>query len=111
MAFVDWCFIRFKLGACDECGRTVREKLWGNAERVVKYLLPNGHREAQGVVLREYQRRSRQDLKVNLAGKNVWSDFASGDSGDLLDLWVLVRNCSLHEAMREAKGNAGSEGQ
>ncbi len=22
------------------------EKLWGNAERVVKYLLPNGHREA-----------------------------------------------------------------
>jgi hypothetical protein len=34
-----------------------------------------------------------KSLKINLGGKKAWSDFASGDSGDLLDLWVLVRNC------------------
>ncbi|CVA06743.1 toprim domain-containing protein [Serratia marcescens] len=83
------------------------EKLWGNAERVVKYLLPNGHREAHEWCCGSINGEAGKSLKVNLAGKNVWSDFASGDSGDLLDLWVLVRNCSLHEAMREAKEMLG----
>ena len=48
--------------------RTVRKALWGNAERVVKYLLPNGHRELM-VVLREYQRRSQQNLKGQSGGQ------------------------------------------
>lgn len=78
-------------------------KLWDNVDRVVKYLLPNGHQEAHEWCCGSIGGEAGKSLKVNLAGKNKWTDFASGDSGDLLDLWVLVRNCQLHEAMREAK--------
>lgn len=79
------------------------EKLWENAERVVKYLLPKGHLESREWVVGSVNGEAGKSLKVNLAGKKVWSDFASGETGDLLDLWVLVRNCQLHDAMREAK--------
>ncbi|WP_210496317.1 toprim domain-containing protein [Pantoea ananatis] len=79
------------------------EKLWGNVDRVVKYLLPNGHKESNEWCVGNVNGDEGKSLKVNLAGKKTWADFASGDSGDLLDLWVLVRNCALHEAMREAK--------
>ncbi|KAA5935352.1 AAA family ATPase [Pantoea sp. Bo_2] len=79
------------------------EKLWNSADRVAKYLLPNGHREANEWCVGSVSGEEGKSLKINLAGKKTWADFASGDSGDLLDLWVLVRNCGLHEAMREAK--------
>ena len=79
------------------------EKLWDNAERVAKYLLPRGHLEGKEWCAGNTNGDSGKSLKINLSGKKAWSDFASGDSGDLLDLWVLVRNCQLHDAMREAK--------
>jgi hypothetical protein len=79
------------------------EKLWDNAERVAKYLLPRGHLEGKEWCAGNTNGDSGKSLKINLGGKKAWSDFASGDSGDLLDLWVLVRNCQLHDAMREAK--------
>ncbi|EHD9189868.1 toprim domain-containing protein [Salmonella enterica] len=79
------------------------EKLWDNAERVSKFLLPKGHQEGHYWCAGSINGESGKSLKINLNGKKVWSDFASGDGGDLLDLWVLVRNCQLHNAMREAK--------
>ncbi|WP_158784631.1 toprim domain-containing protein [Pantoea sp. BAV 3049] len=78
-------------------------KLWDQADRVARYLLPNGHKEANEWCVGSVDGEAGKSLKVNLAGKKTWADFASGDSGDLLDLWVLVRNCPLHDAMREAK--------
>jgi twinkle protein len=79
------------------------EKLWDNAERVAKYLLPKGHLEGREWCAGSVDGEAGKSLKINLGGKKNWADFASGDSGDLLDLWVLVRNCQLHDAMREAK--------
>lgn len=79
------------------------EKLWDNAERVAKFLLPKGHLEGKEWCAGNTNGDSGKSLKVNIGGKKSWADFASGDSGDLLDLWVLVRNCQLHDAMREAK--------
>lgn len=79
------------------------EKLWDNAERVAKYLLPRGHLEGKEWCAGNTNGDAGKSLKINLGGKKTWADFASGDSGDLLDLWVLVRNCQLHDAMREAK--------
>lgn len=75
-------------------------KLWDQADRVARYLLPNGHKEANEWCVGSVDGEAGKSLKVNLAGKKTWADFASGD---LLDLWVLVRGCQLHEAMREAK--------
>ncbi|WP_347254366.1 toprim domain-containing protein [Leminorella grimontii] len=79
------------------------EKLWDNVERVSKFLLPKGHKEGHEWCAGSVNGEAGKSLKINMSGKKAWSDFASGDSGDLLDLWVLVRNCQLHEAMREAK--------
>lgn len=77
--------------------------LWNQVERVAKYLLPNGKRESHEWVAGSINGESGKSLKINLAGKKVWSDFAEGTAGDLLDLWVAVRDCGLHQAMTEAK--------
>ena len=77
--------------------------LWNQVERVAKYLLPNGKREGHEWVAGSINGESGKSLKVNLSGKKVWSDFAEGTTGDLLDLWVAVRDCGLHQAMTEAK--------
>lgn len=79
------------------------DQLWNQVERVAKYLLPNGKRESHEWVAGSINGESGKSLKVNLAGKKVWSDFAEGTTGDLLDLWVAVRDCGLHQAMTEAK--------
>ncbi|EAA9934055.1 bifunctional DNA primase/helicase [Salmonella enterica subsp. salamae] len=79
------------------------EKLWDQVEKVAKFLLPKGHLEGHEWCASSVNGEVGKSLKINLNGKKVWSDFASGDGGDLLDLWVLVRNCQLHDAMREAK--------
>ncbi|MBE8596829.1 toprim domain-containing protein [Xenorhabdus sp. BG5] len=79
------------------------DRLWSDVERVAKYLLPNGKRESHEWVAGSVNGESGKSLKVNLTGKKVWSDFAEGIGGDLLDLWVQVRDCSLHQAMTEAK--------
>ncbi|WP_420855270.1 hypothetical protein [Xenorhabdus hominickii] len=79
------------------------DRLWSDVERVAKYLLPNGKRESHEWVAGSVDGETGKSLKVNLAGKRVWSDFAEGTGGDLLDLWVQVRDCSLHQAMTEAK--------
>ncbi|POU43922.1 bifunctional DNA primase/helicase [Pantoea sp. PSNIH4] len=77
--------------------------LWNQVDRVARYLLPNGKKEAHEWVAGSVNGESGKSLKVNLAGKKVWQDFAEGNGGDLLDLWVAVRDCGLHQAMTEAK--------
>ncbi|HAG5257491.1 TPA: AAA family ATPase [Salmonella enterica] len=79
------------------------EQLWLQAERVAKFLLPKGHLEGKEWCAGNTNGDAGKSLKINIGGKKIWADFASGDGGDLLDLWVLVRNCQLHDAMREAK--------
>ncbi|CDL83186.1 toprim domain-containing protein [Xenorhabdus szentirmaii] len=83
--------------------KELSEKLWGSVARVTKYLLPDGRREGHEWVVGSVNGEAGKSLKINLSGKKVWSDFAEGTGGDLLDLWVQVRDCSLHQAMAEAK--------
>lgn len=77
--------------------------LWNQVDRVAKYLLPNGKKESHEWVAGSVNGEQGHSLKVNLAGKKVWQDFAEGSGGDLLDLWVAVKDCGLHQAMTEAK--------
>src|SRR5690606_4912652 len=37
----------------------------------------------------------------------VWCDFATGESGDLLDLWSASKGIPLADAIREAKAHLG----
>lgn len=79
------------------------ERLWLDVARVAKHLLPEGKKEGHEWVTSSVHGEQGKSLKVNLSGKKVWSDFAEGTGGYLLDLWVQVRDCSLDQAMTEAK--------
>lgn len=48
-------------------------------------------------------------LKVHLSGAKagVWSDFSTGEGGDLLDLWAAVRSLDFVPALKEAKAYIG----
>ncbi|EIC4353497.1 toprim domain-containing protein [Salmonella enterica] len=77
--------------------------LWQQVERVVSHLLPNGRRVNGEWVVGDLDGNKGQSLKISLTGKRVWCEFNGGQGGDLLDLWVAVRNIQLHQAMQEAR--------
>ena len=75
-----------------------------NALKVAEYLLPGGKKQSGEWKCGDIGGGAGQSLGVRISGAKagVWSDFASGDSGDLLDLWMAVRSCKLPQAMEEA---------
>jgi twinkle protein len=75
-----------------------------NALRVAEYLLPGGKKCSGEWKCGDIGGGAGQSLGVRIAGTKagVWSDFASGEGGDLLDLWMAVRSCDLRQAMSEA---------
>lgn len=75
-----------------------------NAARVAEYLLPGGKKHGGEWKCGDIGGGSGNSLGVRINGSKagVWSDFASGQGGDLLDLWMAVRACGLKQAMAEA---------
>src|SRR5262249_45443039 len=75
------------------------------------HLLPAGKKDGP-----EWRAGSRdgepgKSLGVHLTGQKagVWSDFATGESGDLLDLWMAVKRIDFVAAMDEARDFLGIE--
>ncbi|WP_428484908.1 DUF7146 domain-containing protein [Rhodopila sp.] len=66
--------------------------LAARAPELVGRLLPDGRREGHEWVHASLNGTSRRSLSVHLTGRKagVWSDFASGDAGDALDLVAAV---------------------
>ncbi|WP_193115025.1 toprim domain-containing protein [Escherichia coli] len=81
--------------------------LWQQVDKVARHLLPNGKKDGHEWVAGNTNGDSGKSLKINLNGKNKWADFAEGESGDLLDLWMKCRGIPLHLAMKEAKAFLG----
>ena len=79
------------------------------AEDVARYLLPQGKREGQEWCVGSIDGGSGKSLKLHLTGEKsgIWCDFATGDSGDLIDLWALNRNISPMAALKEAQQYLG----
>jgi twinkle protein len=80
-----------------------------DAERVTRRLLGDGKREGQELRYGDAFGSAGKSLGVHLTGDKagVWCDFASGESGDLLDLWAQSKGCDLSTAIREAKDYLG----
>ncbi|MBW2185705.1 MAG: toprim domain-containing protein [Deltaproteobacteria bacterium] len=83
--------------------------LSNQAGDVARYLLPNGKTQGREWCVGSLNGEAGESLKVCISGgkAGVWSDFASGDAGDLLELWCRVRGISCSEAFREAKAYLG----
>lgn len=79
------------------------------AESIAAYLLPQGKRAGQEWKAGSVSGEPGQSLSVRVAGakRGVWKDFASGESGDILDLWAACRAMSMAEAIKDAKGYLG----
>lgn len=76
---------------------------------LVSYLLPNGKKQGKEWVVGSLQGEPGESLKVCLYGPKVgvFSDFATGDSGDCLELWKKVRGLDTKTAMEEASSWLG----
>lgn len=80
-----------------------------DASAIAQYLLPSGKRQSGEWKAGSIDGDAGKSLSVRLSGAKagVWADFASGESGDLLDLWAAVRGLSISQAMAEAKQYLG----
>lgn len=84
-------------------------RLAARAEDVAQMLLPNGRKRSQEWKAGSVNGEAGESLSVRLSGSKagVWKDFASGASGDLLDLWAQTRGVPLAEAIKQAKQHLG----
>lgn len=84
--------------------KEVSSLLAQRAESFARHLFPNGKKMGNEFCVGSVQGEAGESLKIKIAGDKigVWSDFATGEAGDLLDLIALKRNLSLSEAIKEA---------
>lgn len=89
--------------------REVSERMAHEAAAIAAYLLPGGKKAAGEWKAGSVGGEPGQSLSVRLTGAKagVWKDFATGESGDLLDLWAAVRGLSVGEALADAKSYLG----
>lgn len=78
-------------------------------EGVVRDLLPHGKRSGHEWRVGGVGGEAGQSLGVHLTGDKagVWSDFESGESGDLIGLWMAVKGLDLRDACKEAMDYLG----
>jgi len=76
-----------------------------NAAQVAHHLFPNGRKASGEWRVGGLHGAEGSSLSVRIGGakKGVWCDFATGEKGDLIDLWAAVRGQSLAEAMSDIK--------
>lgn len=80
-----------------------------DAENVAKMLLPNGKREGAEWRVGSLDGEAGKSCGVHLTGNKagVFCDFATGEGGDLLDLWAMVRGCGIGEACKQVSEYLG----
>lgn len=85
------------------------QRLAERAADVALYLLPGGKKSSGEWKAGSVSGETGLSLSVRLSGAKagVWRDFATGEGGDLLDLWAACRGLSVSQAMVEAKAYLG----
>lgn len=75
-----------------------------DAESVAQRLYPNGHKKAGEWVVGDTDGSDGESLKIRVEGSKagVWCDFATGQKGDLIGLWMAATSSSLHDACADA---------
>ena len=83
--------------------------LAARAEEVAAMLLPNGKRTSAEWCAGSKSGEAGSSLKIHLVGAKagIWADFASGEGGDLLDLWKAIKGLSFVDAFKDAKSWLG----
>lgn len=89
--------------------REISAMLARDAESVAKRLLPNGKRVGNEWKCGSLAGESGQSLSLRLTGDKagLWSDFATGEGGDLIDLWRETHGMTVPDAIKAAKDYLG----
>jgi len=84
--------------------KDITHRLASRADAVAAYLLPSGRLDGNEWRSGDVSGAPGQSLGVHLTGDKagVWTDFATGEGGDLLDLWQSVRGVDFKQALQEA---------
>ena len=87
----------------------ISRRLSDQAESVASMLLPSGKMEGREWVVGSISGEPGKSCKVRVSGEKcgVWKDFASGEGGDLIDLWSAVKGISIRDALTEIKSYLG----
>lgn len=87
----------------------ISQRLAEQAERFARELLPNGRREGHEWRAGSVHGEAGKSLGVHLTGEKagVWSDFHTGEAGDLLDLIAAQNGTGIHDACKQAKAMLG----
>lgn len=82
----------------------IAKLLAAQCESVVRELLPKGRRQGHEWKCGGVDGEPGDSLGVHMTGDKagVWSDFSTGEKGDLIGLWMACRNISLVDACSEA---------
>lgn len=85
--------------------KELAQRMAEDAPLIAQHLLPDGKRQSGEWKCGSLSGEPGKSLSVRLAGvkAGVWADFATGEGGDLLDLWAQCRGLSISETMREVK--------
>ena len=89
--------------------KEVSQQLAQRAEDIARRLYPDGKRHGSEWCVGSIDGEEGKSLKIHLKGNKagVWSDFATGDGGDLLDLWARRNNLTIGEALKQACEHLG----
>lgn len=89
----------------------IKRLLASRAQSVAEHLLPNGKREGREWRAGSIEGEQGQSLGVHLSGTKagVWSDFNTGETGDLIDLWMAAKRLDLPATLDEIRGWLGVE--
>lgn len=87
----------------------ISKSLARNAEHIAKMLLPEGKRQGREWIVGGVHGERGKSMAVCVSGDKagIWSDFATGESGDLLDLWRESKGIDFKQAVDEAKEYLG----
>lgn len=89
----------------------LKGRLADRAESVARMLLPNGKMGSGEWKVGSALGEAGESLSISLRGSKagIWSDFATGDAGDLIDLWRTVRGQTLSIALDDVRDYLGIE--
>jgi twinkle protein len=87
----------------------IKSTLRGQVEAICRMLLPGGKVAGNEYEVGSTDGAAGKSCKIKLTGDKagVWSDFATGDSGDLIDLWSHATGKDLKETLDDIRDYLG----
>lgn len=87
----------------------IKQRLNGELDSFLRGLFPEGKKHGTEFVVGSISGEPGESLKIKLSGSKagIWSDFATGDGGDILDLVTAKRGGTFADNLRYLTGYLG----